>query len=141
MSAETVVGLVKKAIMKSFKSGIRFFLLDGFPRNMENIRAWNKVMRHDCDSAGMLFFAVSEDEMVRRLIGRSKTSGRADDNIESIKKRMATFNKETVPITAEFKKRNEYYEVDASGTPDHVYKTTKAFVKAVINKFSVTKLK
>lgn len=42
--------------------------------------------------ACVLYFEVPDDVMVERLLGRAKTSGRVDDNEETIKKRLKTFH-------------------------------------------------
>lgn len=56
------------------------YLLDGFPRGQENIDVWNRVMAESTNIRGVLFFKCEEKQLVQRLLGRAKTSGRADDN-------------------------------------------------------------
>lgn len=68
----------------------------------------------------ILFFDVAEEIMEARLLERGKTSGRADDNIESIKKRFGTFVEQTMPIVSHYKetdrvKRVMYLERLVSG--------------------------
>ena len=46
----------------------------------------------------VLCFDVSDDTMTKRLMGRAATSGRADDNAETIKKRLVTFHDLTKPV-------------------------------------------
>ena len=46
----------------------------------------------------MLYFTVPDDVMVSRLLERGKTSGRIDDNEETIKKRLQTFHNITQPV-------------------------------------------
>jgi adenylate kinase len=60
--------------------------------------------------------------MIDRITERSKTSGRADDNPETIKKRLATFTNETVPVVKEFELKGKVIKVDASKGKDEVYK-------------------
>lgn len=74
--------------MESHQShGNNLFLIDGFPRNKDNLDGWNRVMKDHADVQFVLFFDCPEDIMEARLLERGKTSGRSDDNIESIKKR------------------------------------------------------
>ncbi len=61
------------------------FLLDGFPRNKENITEWKKQMK-DTLVEVMLYFECPDDVLVSRLTKRGASSGRADDNEETIKK-------------------------------------------------------
>lgn len=60
------------------------FLIDGFPRKMDQA----EMFEHDVGIAtAVLFFSTTEEVMQERLLERGKTSGREDDNAESIKKR------------------------------------------------------
>lgn len=71
--SEILVRLVKKHIRK-IGSGI--FLLDGFPRNTENIEAWDSEIGSDVDVRNMIFFECSQKVMEQRLLERGKSSGR-----------------------------------------------------------------
>ena len=68
-------------------SGKRQFLIDGFPRSLENLEAWDAEMNMVSRTKFMLFLDCPERVMVERLIKRGETSGRTDDNEESIRKR------------------------------------------------------
>ncbi|KAL8436969.1 hypothetical protein ACSSS7_001333 [Eimeria intestinalis] len=54
----------------------------------------------------VLFFDCSEDEMIRRILKRAATSGRTDDNEQSLRKRFVTFRESTLPIVHLFEKAN-----------------------------------
>jgi UMP-CMP kinase len=56
------------------------------------------VLKDEVDVCFVLFFECSEPVMQARLLERGKTSGRADDNPESIRKRFVTFEQETMPV-------------------------------------------
>lgn len=51
---------------------------------------------------------------------RGKTSGRTDDNIESLKKRFVTYIEQTMPIIEYYQAMNKVKKVDANRTPDEV---------------------
>jgi hypothetical protein len=64
--------------------------------------------------------------MTQRLLKRGETSGRSDDNAESIVKRLKTFVEQTVPVADYFEKKGKLVRVDANeGTADDVYQRTK----------------
>eukprot|EP01127_Copromyxa_protea_P004986 TRINITY_DN14799_c0_g1_i1.p1 TRINITY_DN14799_c0_g1~~TRINITY_DN14799_c0_g1_i1.p1 ORF type:complete len:214 (-),score=26.60 TRINITY_DN14799_c0_g1_i1:127-768(-) len=97
------------------------FIIDGFPRNAENrdtcIRDLDPLIRME----GLIFLKCSEEVMIQRLRERSKTSGRTDDNMDSIIKRISTFNNETIPVIDWFRaERNNVYEVDGNGSLEQV---------------------
>ena len=90
--AQVTIDLLKAAI-KSRKGP---YLIDGFPRSLDNLEAFDKQVVGSC--ALTLFYDLSTEVMEQRLIERGKTSGRADDNIETIKKRFNTFQTQSVPV-------------------------------------------
>lgn len=52
-----------------------------------------------------MYFECSNEVMVERLLNRAKTSGRVDDNEETIKKRLKTFENQTLPVLKVFNDR------------------------------------
>ncbi len=94
------------------------FLIDGYPRNQDNINGWKEVFG---DSyilvTSIIFEADEEDALIKRLLERGKTSGRSDDNIETIKKRFATNKKESEPIIPELKKMRPSIQLNGMGIP------------------------
>jgi UMP-CMP kinase len=100
-------------------------LVDGLPRNQENVDAWEKNMKNDVDVKGLIYFKCSDQVMEARLLERGKTSGRSDDNIETIKKRFDTFHKETEPVINDFHKKGLVIEVNAEKTSAEVYTELK----------------
>ncbi len=82
-----------------------------------------------CPSKFTLFFDCPEDEMLKRLLNRGKTSGRADDNEESIKKRFRTFVDTSMPVVDYFEKQGKVVRVMATKGPDEIYEEVKARMK------------
>eukprot|EP00913_Durusdinium_trenchii_P000331 g302.t1 len=83
------------AMVAGQKEGKTDFLIDGFPRNLDNVNGWEEVIGDSANVMGVLFFEAAQSEMEKRLLGRSETSGRVDDNLESIRKRFATYEKDS----------------------------------------------
>lgn len=95
----------------------KLVLLDGFPRSQENMDEWNKQelsTKHDL--IGTLYFECPEEEMKKRLLGRNE--GRADDNEETIKKRIETFNETTVPVINSL---DNVIKIDASKSKEEIF--------------------
>ena len=78
-----------------------------------------------CPSKLVLFFDCPENVMTERLINRGKTSGRADDNAESIKKRFKTFVETSMPVVESFEKQNKVVKIKAVKSPDEIYEEVK----------------
>ena len=64
-----------------------------------------------CEAKKVLFFTTTEDEMTKRLLERGKTSGREDDNEESIRKRFRVYRDQTMPVIEHYNKRGKVAEV------------------------------
>ena len=77
----------------------------------------------------VLVFDANEDTMIARIIERGKTSGRSDDNEESLKLRFATFKGESVPIIEHFEKLGKVRKVDALPTVEEIFATTAELFK------------
>ena len=102
------------------------FLIDGFPRKMDQAVRFEETV---CPSKFTLFFDCPEPVMRERLLQRGKTSGRADDNLESITKRFRTFVDTSMPVVDYFDQRGKVVKVDASPGPDQVYAVVQEKVK------------
>jgi adenylate kinase family enzyme len=81
---EVTVRLLGNAMEAAITDGQTRFLIDGFPRKMDQAL---KFERELCPPALVLFYTTTEEVMLERLLERGKTSGRDDDNVESIQKR------------------------------------------------------
>jgi UMP-CMP kinase len=99
------------------------FLIDGFPRKMDQAVKFEETV---CKAKAVLFYDCPEEEMERRLIERGKTSGRADDNAESIKKRFRVFVETSMPVVEHYDAVGCVLKVDATPTADSVFRTTTA---------------
>ena len=78
-----------------------------------------------CPSKFTLFFDCPEDVMKERLINRGKTSGRADDNAESIQKRFKTFVETSMPVVEYFEKQDKVVKIKAVKSPEEIYGEVK----------------
>ena len=117
ISSETVMKVLKSYILNSDNKKI---LLDGYPRNKENMQIWEKEMKGKVNVKAALYFEVSNEEMKKRILGRNE--GRADDNEETINKRLATFERETKPIVEEFESKNILIKIDGMKSVDDITK-------------------
>ena len=70
--------------------------------------------------------------MLSRLLKRGETSGRSDDNMETIKKRFATFANQSVPVVELLESRGLVARVEASASEDDVFASTCVHMDAHI---------
>ncbi|XP_029931194.1 UMP-CMP kinase [Myripristis murdjan] len=129
---EITINLLRKAMeetMQTDEKNFRF-LIDGFPRNEDNLQGWNTVMDGKADVKFVLFFDCSNEVCINRCLERGKSSGRTDDNRESLEKRIQTYLQSTRPIIDQYAKQGKVRTIDASRCVDEVF----ADVKAIIDK-------
>ncbi|SCU95688.1 LAMI_0F03312g1_1 [Lachancea mirantina] len=128
---EVTIALLKKAIQQNYENGIRRFLVDGFPRKMDQALTFEKEI---VPSKFTLFFDCPEKVMLKRLLDRGKTSGRADDNAESIKKRFRTFVNTSMPVVEYFEQQDKVVKVSCDHSVELVYDhVKKAIDERIVN--------
>lgn len=116
VSSAELIGFVKDA----FKAlGDKKVLLDGFPRNKDNIDEWNKQMTDVAEIKGVLYFVCPKEVMKQRMLGRNE--GRADDNEVTMIKRIDNFEKETISILSQYEKDGTLMKIDALKLKDEVF--------------------
>ncbi|TQN73588.1 UMP-CMP kinase [Colletotrichum shisoi] len=121
---EVTVQLLENAMTETIKKqGNKRFLIDGFPRKMDQAIKFEETV---CPAKLVLFYDCPEDVMESRLLERGKTSGRADDNAESIRKRFRTFVETSMPVVDYYEKQGRVVKLDATPTPQDVYAKTRA---------------
>lgn len=113
---EVVLALIKENMIKS--KDAKGFLIDGYPREVDQgIKFENTI----APCTFVLHVDVSQELMTQRLLKRAKTSGRADDNAETIKKRLKTFVESTEPVITHYSAQDKVRRVDSSKKIDEVF--------------------
>lgn len=105
------------------------FLIDGFPRNLDNLSGWKRQMEGKTEDQFVLFINCPLSVCEERILDRAKTSGRSDDNLESLRKRFKTYESSTKGIIEHYAKLNMVREVDASVSKIQVAKAVSEIVQ------------
>ena len=109
------------SVFDSFKDS-KGVIFDGFPRTIAQAAALKKMLaERGQDVSVMLDLEVPEDELMVRLIKRGKDSGRADDNEETIKKRLHVYHSQTSPLIDWYKNEKKYQHINGLGTMDGIF--------------------
>ena len=123
-SSDYVVTLLKDEMEKIIRStGKLNFLLDGFPRSLNNMEAWYSAYGRQSELPKMLYFECPYDVLEQRILARAKYTGRSDDNVESLKLRFDTFKAETLPTVELFRSMKKCIDIDTSSDRQAVYET------------------
>ncbi|XP_008548300.1 UMP-CMP kinase isoform X2 [Microplitis demolitor] len=117
---EITCSLLDRA-MQSSPNPHKRFLIDGFPRNQDNLEGWTKVMTDKAIVKAVLYLECSKEVCTERCINRGlKGSGRSDDNPESLIKRHETFINDTMPIIKYYEERGLLYKFNSMKPPKAV---------------------
>ena len=109
------------SVFDSFKDS-KGVIFDGFPRTIAQAEALKKMLaERGQDVSVMLDLEVPVDELMVRLIKRGKDSGRADDNEETIKKRLHVYHSQTSPLIDWYKNEKKYQHINGLGTMDGIF--------------------
>ena len=98
------------------------FILDGYPRNLAQADALDGLlsrMGQPFDYAVQL--EVPTELLVERIAGRAAAEGRADDNPESVRKRLDVYDSQTAPVIEFYRQHGQLTVVDGVGTLDEVF--------------------
>lgn len=101
------------------KDGVIF---DGFPRTIPQAEALKELLRkRGTDLHAVVGLEVPEEELVERMLNRGKETGRADDNLETIKKRLDVYHNQTSPLRNYYHNEGKYLKINGSGIVDDIF--------------------
>jgi len=89
-----VLDLLAEAMLSKL-DGSKGYLIDGYPREVQQGKEFEAEI---LPCTQILYFDVSDATMTERLLNRGKSSGRADDNEDTIKLRLNTFHQHSKPV-------------------------------------------
>lgn len=105
-------------------------IFDGFPRTIAQAEALKVMLQERGQEVSvMLDLEVPEEELMTRLIKRGEISGRADDNEETIKKRLSVYHSQTSPLIEWYKTEGKYQHINGLGTMEGIFAEIAAAVE------------
>ena len=116
-----VIGMVKNFMTENHSAN--GFIFDGFPRTIAQAEALDSMLvDFNTEISIVLGLEVNEDELVKRLLLRGQTSGRADDqNEETIRNRFQEYLNKTLPIQNYYSQKDKYFGVEGIGEIDQIF--------------------
>jgi len=106
-------------------------ILDGFPRTIPQAEALNRFLaKRGQKIHHVIGLEVPEEELVDRMIKRGAQTGRADDNLETIKNRLKVYHESTTPLRDFYIREGKYRPIKGSGSVEDIF----ADIAAAIDK-------
>ena len=125
---EIIMQVVKEAV--ALRPKTTKILFDGIPRDEAQMKDFDAIMADAGKEFRCMHFLLHADEATKRILGRAKTEGRADDaNTEIILRRMKTFQEKTMPVIRQYQTCGHITEIDANRAVDEVYGDLKRLVE------------
>jgi adenylate kinase len=119
VSDSLIVALIRDRIAERDARG--GFILDGFPRTLEQGRALEALLEERGESlSAAVNFEVPEQTLVERMAGRAKAEGRADDRPETVRERLRVYREKTELLVGFYRDRGLLADVDGVGAVEDV---------------------
>ncbi|SRR5579883_338858 len=123
-----IVRIVTERLLE--KDAEKGFVLDGFPRTLEQARALDSFLESQKLALNIAFeFKVSDNELFRRILKRSQDAtvggiaARSDDSREILEKRLEVYREETLPIVRYYAQQGILYSIDGMQSMESITQT------------------
>lgn len=118
---EVTIGMLKNKVEAN--PDVKGFIFDGFPRTIPQAESLDKFLESKNQKIqALIALEVDDNEIVKRILERGKTSGRSDDNDESIiRKRIEVYNHSTSTVYEYYQQFGKSYSIDGLGTIEEIF--------------------
>ncbi len=117
---EMMLGVIENYIA-NLPADCKGTIFDGYPRTVSQAESLDKLLKKYNMEAIMIDLMVDEQLLIQRLIERGKVSGRADDNLNTIRHRIAIYHNQTEPIAHYYLHHGNYCPVNGNHTMADVF--------------------
>ena len=124
---EIINGMLESVIKNNLDA--KGFIFDGYPRTVDQAKNLDTLLSaYNGKVTIMLNIDVNHDLLIERLLNRAKTSGRADDNLETINHRLEVYQTVTLPVADYYKSTDRYHAVNNNTSIDDCFNQIKALI-------------
>ena len=107
-------------------------IFDGFPRTVDQAVALKKMLTtYKTDVSVMINLEVPNQELIDRMLLRGASSGRSDDNLETIEKRISVYEQQTKPVIEFYKAEKRYASIKGVGSIEEIFNRISTAIDAV----------
>ena len=96
-------------------------IFDGYPRTVAQAESLTQLLTNRQMDAIMIELVVDEQSLIKRLLERGKVSGRADDNLETIQKRLSVYHAQTEDVAKYYLRNGNYFAVNGNMSIEEVF--------------------
>ncbi len=119
---ELMIEVLDEIFKENPKQALDGVIFDGFPRTISQAEALEKLLdKYGSQIHAVVGLEVDEQELINRMLERGKTSGRSDDNIDTIRKRLDVYHKQTQPLHDYYIAQGRYHSIDGNKDVPSIY--------------------
>ena len=112
-------------VLDSHEESKKGVIFDGFPRTIAQAEALTRML---AERNAQVDVVLEEEELIDRLLKRGQVSGRSDDNLETIQKRLDVYHNQTKPLKDFYQKEKKYRAIQGMGSVDDIFKSIKSVI-------------
>lgn len=128
---ELMIDILENVLEENPEKTEKGVIFDGFPRTIEQAKALKKMLeKRNARVDVVIGLDVPEEELVDRLLKRGQESGRSDDNLETIKKRLDVYHNQTSPLREYYINEGNYAAINGLGSIEQIFEDIKAAIDA-----------
>jgi adenylate kinase len=129
---EIIIKIIEKCI-NAFPHS-KGILFDGFPRTGVQCCMLEALLEKiNTSLKGMIFLDVPEEELRRRMLERAQISGRSDDNIDTINRRLEEYREKTLPVMAFYAERGKVHHINGLGSIEEIFSKITEVISKLFN--------
>lgn len=110
------------SVLDTLDKNIPGVIFDGFPRTLAQAEELDKMLAARGGKVDVVIgLEVDDEELIRRIVERGKTSGRADDNEQTARTRLLNYYNQTLPLKNYYLMQGKYVRIEGCGAVDDIY--------------------
>lgn len=123
---ELMIKVLEDVLDSNPKLTAKGVIFDGFPRTIDQAKSLNDMLaKRGSKVHAVVGLEVNEDDLIDRLLQRGKETGRADDNLDTIRERLKVYHNQTSPLRDFYLNEGKYHAIDGNGSVDDVFALIK----------------
>lgn len=123
---DLMVDILEDLLDKNPKDTAKGVIFDGFPRTVPQAKALNEMLdKKGSKVDAVVGLEVDDNELIDRILKRGKETGRADDNLETVKKRLDVYHNQTLPLRDFYTTEGKYHAINGSGDVSKIFESIK----------------
>ncbi|MBD5199710.1 MAG: adenylate kinase [Bacteroides sp.] len=123
---DLMVNILEDLLDQNPKETAKGVIFDGFPRTVPQAQALKDMLnKRGSKVHAVVGLEVNDDELVERILKRGRETGRADDNLETVKKRLDVYHSQTLPLRDYYTKEGKYHAIKGTGEVSQIFNTIK----------------